>query len=68
MTITTEWEGVFTETSLDQLSEFLWNMTEIADDVNDFIRKVEYGVTDETSRLSDRDRATLTNWYWSPVK
>ena len=68
MTITTEWEGVFTETSLDQLSEFLWNMTEIADDVNDFIRKVEYGVTDETSRLSDLDRATLTKWYWSPVK
>jgi hypothetical protein len=62
-TITTEWEGVFTETPLDDLSEFLWNMAEIAQGVDDFIHKVEYGVTDETSKVSDEDRATLTNWY-----
>jgi hypothetical protein len=61
--ITTEWEGAFTETPLEDLSEFLWNMAEIAQDLQDFIRKVEYGVTDETSRVSDADRATLTNWY-----
>ena len=61
--ITTEWEGVYKETPLEDLSEFLWNMAEIAQDLQDFIRKVEYGVTDETSRVSDADRATLTNWY-----
>jgi hypothetical protein len=61
--ITTEWEGVYQETPLEDLSEFLWNMAEIAQDLQDFIRKVEYGVTNETSRVSDADRATLTNWY-----
>ena len=61
--ITTEWEGVFTVTPLEDLIDFLCNMAEIAQDTNDFIRKVEYGVTDETSRVSDEDRAVLTNWY-----
>ena len=63
MNITTEYEGVFTETPLEDLIDFLCNMAEIAQGVDDFIRKAEYGVTDETSRVSDEDRATLTNWY-----
>jgi hypothetical protein len=64
MKITTEWEGVYQETPLGEMSEFLCNIAEIAHDLQDFIRKVEYGVTNETSRVSDEDRATLTQWYY----
>jgi hypothetical protein len=63
MKITTEYEGALIETPLEDLIDFLCNMAEIANSLADFILKVEYGVTDETSRLSDEDRATLTNWY-----
>lgn len=61
--ITTEYEGVYKETALDEMLDFLWNMAEIAIDSDDFVRKVTYGVTDETSNLSGEDAATLTNWY-----
>lgn len=62
-TITTEYEGAFTETDLEDIIDFLCNMAEIAISTDDFVRKVTYGVTDETSHLSKKDQATLTDWY-----
>jgi len=63
MKITTEYEGVYTQTELEEILDFLCNMAEIAIDSDDFVRKVTFGVTDETSNLSGEDHATLTNWY-----
>jgi hypothetical protein len=64
-TITTEYEGVFTETSLENLSEFLSNMAELSNGLDDFINKVDYGLTDETSRLDSDAHLVLTEWYIS---
>lgn len=64
-TITTEYEGTYTQVELEEILDFLCTMAEIAIDSDDFVRKVTYGVTDETSRLSGEDHATLTNWYLS---
>jgi len=61
--ITTEYEGVYKEPELDEILDFLWNMAEIAIDSDDFVRKVTYGITDETITISGEDVATLTNWY-----
>lgn len=63
--ITIEYEGVYKETELDEILDFLHTMFEIAIDSDDFVRKVTYGVTDETNRLSGEDHATLTNWYFA---
>ena len=62
--ITTEYEGEFKETSLEDLTDFLCNMAEIALDSEDFIRKVTHGVTNETNRLNQSDRQTLRDWYF----
>jgi hypothetical protein len=64
-TITTEYEGVYTRIELEEILDFLCTMAEVAVDSDDFVRKVTYGVTDETSHLSGEDHATLTNWYLS---
>ena len=63
MKITTEYEGNYTSVDLEEILDFLCNMAEIAIDSDDFVRKVAFGVTDETSHLSGEDHATLTNWY-----
>ena len=63
-TIQTEYEGVQTATSLEDLIDFLCNMAEIARGVEDFVRKVTTGVTDETSHLSQADQQTLRDWYF----
>lgn len=63
-TIQTEYEGVAITTSLEDLFDFLCNMEEIANSSEDFVHKVTYGVTDETSSLSHEDRQTLRNWYF----
>ena len=62
--ITTEYEGKFKETPLEDLIDFLCNMAEIALDSEDFVRKVTHGVTDETGRLSQLDNQTLRDWYF----
>ena len=64
MKITTEYEGALIETPLEDLIDFLCNMAEIANDPDDFVRKVTYGVTDETSHLSTCDQQTLREWYF----
>lgn len=58
-----EWEGQIETTTLGELSEFLHNMLELSNSLNDFLNKVDYGLTDETSRLDEDDHITLTNWY-----
>ena len=64
MKITTEYEGALIETPLEDLIDFLCNMAEIALDSEDFVRKVTYGVTDETGSLSQEDSQTLRDWYF----
>ncbi len=63
MTITTEYEGVYTQTDLIDIIDFLCTMAEIAISSDDFVRKVTYGVTDETSNLGRTDQQTLIDWY-----
>jgi hypothetical protein len=62
-TITTEYEGVYTQTDLIDIIDFLCTMAEIAISPDDFVRKVTYGVTDETSNLGQTDQQTLIEWY-----
>ena len=64
MKITTEYEGAFIETPLEDLIVFLCNIAEISLDSEDFVRKVTYGVTDETGSLSQEDNQTLRDWYF----
>ena len=63
-TINIEYEGVRTATRLEDLIDFLCNMAEIARGVEDFVRKVTYGVTDETVHLSSDDQQILRDWYF----
>lgn len=63
LVIYTEWEGQLEAKTLGELSEFLHNMLEISHSLQDFLNKVDYGLTDETSQLSPEDHSTLTKWY-----
>jgi hypothetical protein len=62
-TITTEYQREFMETPLEDILDFLCNMAEIASTPDDFVRKVTFGVTDETNSLSQADKQTLRDWY-----
>ena len=61
--ITIEYEGIYTQIELEEILDFLCTMAEIAISDDDFVRKVTYGVTDETSQLSGEDQSILINWY-----
>ena len=65
--IYTEWEGQLEAKTLGELSEFLHNMLEISHNLPDFLNKVDYGLTDETSQLSPEDHVTLTKWYLKEI-
>lgn len=65
--IYTEWEGQLEAKTLGELSEFLHNMLEISQNLQDFLNKVDYGLTDETSQLSPEDHTTLTKWYLKEI-
>jgi hypothetical protein len=65
LVINTEYEGHVETRTLGELSEFLYNMLEISNGLDDFIKKVEYGLTDETSALDDDAHLVLTTWYMS---
>lgn len=67
LVIHTEWEGQLEAKTLGELSEFLHNMLEISQNLQDFLNKVDYGLTDETSQLSPEDHATLTKWYLKEI-
>ena len=65
LVINTEYEGQIETRTVADLSEFLNNMLEISNGLDDFINKVEYGLTDETSSLDDDAHLVLTVWYMS---
>jgi hypothetical protein len=63
LTITGEYEGEPVVNSGDELEEYLIDIMSLAVDPDDFVRKVEFGMTDETSRLSREDQAKLVQFY-----
>jgi len=67
LVINTEYEGQVETRTLGELSEFLHNMLELSNSLNDFLNKVDYGLTDETSRLDQVAHITLTNWYLNTI-
>ena len=67
LVINTEYDGQVETRTLGELSEFLHNMLELSHNLNDFLNKVDYGLTDETSRLSSDDHSTLTKWYLKEI-
>ena len=67
LVINTEYDGQLESKTLGELSEFLHNILELSHNLNDFLNKVDYGLTDETSRLSSEDHSTLTKWYLKEI-
>ena len=67
LVINTEYDGQLESKTLGELSEFLHNILELSHNLNDFLNKVDYGLTDETSRLSSDDHSTLTKWYLKEI-
>lgn len=65
--ITSEYEGKMERLSYDQIESTLESALEIANNVEDFVEKVTYGLTDETSVLSLEDQDKLKIWYNSKV-
>ena len=65
--ITSEYEGKMERLSYDQIKSTLESALEIANNVEDFVEKVTYGLTDETSVLSLEDQDKLEIWYNSKV-
>ena len=63
LTITGEYEGEPVINSGDELEEYLIDIVSLAVDPADFVRKVEFGMTDETSSLSREDQAKLVQFY-----
>jgi hypothetical protein len=61
--ISGEYEGKPVITPGVKLYDLLQNILDIAVSENDFIHKVIYAVTDETSNISKEDELKLRNWY-----
>jgi hypothetical protein len=61
--ISGEYEGKPVTTPGSKLYDLLQNILNIAVSENDFIHKVIYAVTDETSNISKEDELKLRNWY-----
>jgi hypothetical protein len=61
--ISGEYEGKPVITPGAKLYDLLQNILDIAVSENDFIHKVIYAVTDETSNISKEDELKLRNWY-----
>ena len=64
ITITGEYEGEPVVNSGDELVDYLNDIMSQAISAGDFVRKVEFGMTDETSRLSKEDQAKLVQFYF----
>lgn len=62
-TIVTDSNGVIAECSLESLQVYLQDIAEVSLDSEDFVRKVDYGLTDET-KLTKADKETLEDWYY----
>mgnify|MGYP003646935224 CR=1 FL=1 len=62
-TVTTEFEGILEEVNLADIKEYLSGIANISNGVEDFIEKVQYGLTDETSKMSQDNQSKLEHWY-----
>lgn len=62
-TLTAEFDGE--EQTLDgqDLHDFLTTIITVANNEDDFISKVEFGLTNTNSKLGDEDVEALKNWY-----
>lgn len=60
--LTVEYEG---EVYQDEVADdYLVDIAKIAANANDFVKKVTYGITDQTEELHDKDdKDKLINWY-----
>ena len=63
LTITGEYEGEPVINSGDELEEYLIDIMPQAIGAKDFVRKVAFGLTDETSSLSLEDQRKLIQFY-----
>ena len=63
LTITGEYEGEPVINSGDELEEYLIDIMPQAIGAKDFVRKVSFGLTDETSSLSLEDQRKLIQFY-----
>ena len=62
-TIKGEYEGEPQEFGGKELLDILNDNIELSRGLEDFIKKVTYAITDETSNLSQEDKSKLENWY-----
>jgi len=58
-----EYQGETIPMTGDELYTFLVDTMAISRNVDDFIQKVTYGLTDETSTLSSENEEKLRNWW-----
>ena len=61
--ITGEYEGEPVINSGEDLEDYLRGIMVHANSGEDFVRKVEYGITDETSSISEEDKEKLIQFY-----
>ena len=61
--ITGEYEGEPVINSGEDLETYLRGIMVHANSGDDFVRKVEYGITDETSSISEEDKEKLIQFY-----
>ena len=61
--ITGEYEGEPVINSGEDLEDYLRGIMAHANSGEDFVRKVEYGITDETSSISEEDKEKLIQFY-----
>ena len=61
--IDSEYQGEEERLEGDELYTYLVDTMAISRGEDDFIQKIEYGLTDETSSLSPEDRQKLRTWY-----
>jgi len=64
-TVTTEFEGILEVVNLEDLKEYLHGIADTSNGADDFVEKVQYGLTDETSNMSQEDQYTLEDWYYT---
>ena len=65
LNLITEYEGEYSETTILDNLDFLINMFEISNSEYDFIQKVTYGITDETSTLDKVSKDNLSTFFYS---
>jgi hypothetical protein len=60
-----EYAGEYSLSTILENLDFLVNMYEISNSEGDFIQKVTYGITDETSSLDSRTKKSLRIFFYA---